>query len=295
MDTQEFGDEAARWAQRIGACWKRTIAGIIETGRLLIEAKKELNHGEWGYMFTEAVADPLPFEQDTAAILMRIAKSPILANSDKYRKLPIRLSTLYELARLPNDILEAGIEKVRPAMTRDEIKELLPRTPTLKRELRSERPPDWDEWFPEPEWWSAPNIIAATRKFATKQLRSCPRGQEHLVGHILRAIAHEILTPLPQEIDEHLHLERERLLAVIDDVLHDRRVLCGWIRSEGGLKRGDLKGEFEGIPGGVARQIFRTDGRALDDLALSLAGELGRPNSPWCKSLKRSVARATGS
>ena len=33
------------WGNQINAAWQKSIEGFIETGRLLIEAKKELDHG----------------------------------------------------------------------------------------------------------------------------------------------------------------------------------------------------------------------------------------------------------
>jgi hypothetical protein len=310
MAKQEFGDEAGRWAERIGNCWRKTVAGIIETGRILRmvhpmygDPKVKLNYGEWGCMFTEgAVPKKIPFGQDYAGILMTIAGNQILADPDNCRNLPATISVLYDLARLPDEILAAIIRKITPETKRKhiaafpEVVAIRPRK-SLVQPRPEKRPDGWEDdslWL-DPEWWGAPDIIAATRRFALKQLRASAPGKEHLVGHVMRAIAHEILTPLPYEVSEELYREREWLLILIDDFLHDRRALCGWIRSNGGLKRGDLKGELEGIPGAVARQIFQKGGRSLDDLAMSLAAEINRPEREVARQMLDTLTKADDS
>jgi hypothetical protein len=35
------------YATKIGAAWRKTTESIIETGRLLNEAKAEVEHGDW--------------------------------------------------------------------------------------------------------------------------------------------------------------------------------------------------------------------------------------------------------
>ena len=37
----------AQWVERITGAWQRSFEAIIETGQLLIEAKDQLDHGEW--------------------------------------------------------------------------------------------------------------------------------------------------------------------------------------------------------------------------------------------------------
>jgi hypothetical protein len=59
------------WAERISAIWQKSTAAIIETGRLLIQARDNLDHGQWLKM----VQAELPFNQRTAQRLMAIAQT----------------------------------------------------------------------------------------------------------------------------------------------------------------------------------------------------------------------------
>ena len=56
-----------RWANRIREAHSKTVESIIETGRLLIEAKADCDHGEWGEITGETTGKPLlPFGWDNA-------------------------------------------------------------------------------------------------------------------------------------------------------------------------------------------------------------------------------------
>jgi hypothetical protein len=46
------------YVSEITSSWNKTVAGIFETGRKLIEAKASLEHGQFGQM----VRDELPFD-----------------------------------------------------------------------------------------------------------------------------------------------------------------------------------------------------------------------------------------
>src|SRR5215831_11535828 len=72
-DSGSFDD----WPQRIATAWQQTVHGIIETGKLLIEAKVCLGHGR----FSDMIRDQLPFLPRAAQKLMSIAENPALANS----------------------------------------------------------------------------------------------------------------------------------------------------------------------------------------------------------------------
>jgi hypothetical protein len=91
------------WTKRISGTWQKAVESIIETGRLLIEAKSKLNHGE----FTGMV---LPFTMRTAEMLMKIAEHPVISNAKHVSLLPPSWGTLYQLAKLPPEVLEAKIE-----------------------------------------------------------------------------------------------------------------------------------------------------------------------------------------
>jgi hypothetical protein len=274
------GDEAAQWAQQIGECWRKSVAGIIQTGRLLREAHplyggaKRLNYGEWGYMFTDAVPDPLPFGQDYAAILMRIAENPILVDSDNCRKLPSAVSALYALARLPDDILKAAIQEgvITPkttaakakglALLPDEIvKAMIQGDCAGAKAFLSGKAAATEQ---EPEWWEERDLFNRASAFATKELRLCPKGRERIVGHILRAVAHYILTPLPPDVRDKLYSDYQELTHDYHALEHanfldDRRLLISRIRAEGGM---EPTKDYEGLPLAVYRGEKRTKKQA---------------------------------
>ena len=94
------------WAKRITTAWQKSVESIIETGRLLIEAKAELPHGEFENMINEK----LPFGSRTAQRLMKIADHPILSNPTHVSHLPPSWGTLYALTELPDEVLSDMLE-----------------------------------------------------------------------------------------------------------------------------------------------------------------------------------------
>jgi hypothetical protein len=88
----------AYWAEQISARWQDAAQAIIDVGRLLIEAKAALDHGQWGEMFR---AKHVPFSQSTANKLMAIADHKVLTDSEHVPNLPPSWGTLYELSHIP--------------------------------------------------------------------------------------------------------------------------------------------------------------------------------------------------
>jgi hypothetical protein len=127
--------ETAVFAKRIVAAYDKAVGGIVETGKILIEAKAALGHGEWIKM----VEHDLPFSLDTVDRFMKIAKHPVLSNSDHWSEFPASWRTLYELARLPEDVLAAKIadRTITPQLERSEVRVLLVEAGVVK-EVKSE-------------------------------------------------------------------------------------------------------------------------------------------------------------
>jgi hypothetical protein len=130
---------------------KKSVEGIIESGRVLIDAKSQLEHGQ----FTDWVVNELRFgvrkesngEPDIrkAEMLMYLARNEVISNSCHWHAFPPSPRTLWELTQIrPKqrllDLIASG--KVNPAMTREEAVALrhgrshdrLP-APRLKREV----------------------------------------------------------------------------------------------------------------------------------------------------------------
>ena len=106
-------------AERISIAWQKILGAILETGRLLIEAKQQVSHGRW-----QEVAENLPFSQRTAQDLMRIAGDKRLANPQHAALLPPAWTTLAALARLDDgDFSEAVADgRIHPEMQRRDVK-----------------------------------------------------------------------------------------------------------------------------------------------------------------------------
>jgi hypothetical protein len=89
---------------RICAAWRQSAEGILEAGRLLCEAKAQVEAG----CFQQMVRDELPFSLGTARKLMAIANNPVL--SKHVEALPPNWSVLHALTVLPTETLRARIE-----------------------------------------------------------------------------------------------------------------------------------------------------------------------------------------
>lgn len=114
---------AENWAPMIKEAWGRSVAAVVDTGRLLAEAKAALGHGEWMRLCHQL----LPFSHDKARDLMAIAAHERLANYDHARNLPSSWTTLAALARLDNktfdEALDAGV--ITPDMERRQAQRLV--------------------------------------------------------------------------------------------------------------------------------------------------------------------------
>ena len=113
-----MADLQKQWKTRITESWQKAVASIIETGQLLIQAKQELDRGQWLKLFE----DKRPFGEDTAQRLMLIARHPILGNTAYTRHLPPSWYTLYELTKVPQITLKKWIDagEVSPELEQEE-------------------------------------------------------------------------------------------------------------------------------------------------------------------------------
>jgi hypothetical protein len=130
---------------------KKSVEGIIEAGRVLIEAKNELEHGQ----FIDWVVNDLrfgirkdggrPADLRKAQMLMFLARNEVISNACHWHAFPPSLRTLWELTQIrPKqrliDLIENGT--VNSGMTREETVALRHKTsqersraPKLKREI----------------------------------------------------------------------------------------------------------------------------------------------------------------
>jgi hypothetical protein len=104
---------------RINAAWRASVQSIIEAGRLLIEAKAQIEPGHFQEMLRE-----LPFSPTTARKLMSVARHPILTTNVEL--LPPYWRVLYELSIVPDNVLRAKIAdgSLTPKITARDIAEM---------------------------------------------------------------------------------------------------------------------------------------------------------------------------
>jgi hypothetical protein len=133
-------DPTQAWVSKIQAAWQKSVTAILETGRVLIDAKDELPRGA----FLAMVQLKLPFNRITAYRLMTIAGHPILTNVSHVKHLPPSWGTLYELTRLDETVLLARIEDgtINPKMERKHVAELREPGPKLPKQPRLIDPVD---------------------------------------------------------------------------------------------------------------------------------------------------------
>jgi hypothetical protein len=106
-------DETLRkdYARRINSAWRKSVAAIIEAGRLLVEAKTKLKPGT----FTEMIIVDLGFDLSTAERLMKISRTPWLVESATLPILPAAWTTLYALSQLSKKEFDQAGARTGPA------------------------------------------------------------------------------------------------------------------------------------------------------------------------------------
>jgi len=115
--------KAEYWAPKIHAEWRKSVEGILGVGRQLIAAKEACKHGEFLRLFKghhNAVSEPVPFCERSARMLMDVSSNPVLSNRNHGSDLPASWRTLYELTKLDDETLIAGIKagEITPETTR---------------------------------------------------------------------------------------------------------------------------------------------------------------------------------
>lgn len=127
---QVLQHDADAWAIRINASWRRSFESTIEAGQLLIDAKRQLPHGQ----FEKMIEAQLDFSASTAQRLMIVARDNRLTNPAHGQLLPRSARTLYELSKLTDEQFTYGVEQkiITPDMERKDV-ELIRPTPSRER------------------------------------------------------------------------------------------------------------------------------------------------------------------
>ena len=151
------------WAAQIRASWQKCVTSIIETGKLLIEAKGQLGHGR----FEAMNKTKLPFSPRTAQMLMCIAEHPVISNANHGSHLPPSWRTLYELTKIPDKMLLAKIADgtIRADLERKDVAKLKgqrsERGNIVSKTLTANFKPEPDTTtFKALDWWRAADRAA---------------------------------------------------------------------------------------------------------------------------------------
>lgn len=212
---------------RITEAWQKQIPAIIETGKLLLDAKKGKNKLEHG-QFLIMIERRLPFGRHTAQQLMTIAEHPIiakrqhaatlpdsdptngdhglhlptsdLANAQHAAHLPASWRTLYELTKVDHEVLEEKIKDgtVNRRMERKDAEALAKAYPKDKSKAKSVSKKEGKE-TEEPE-------EKEKRKQKTQEETKLEREVEALKSHIAEIeAARDVPVPNPIETEEALN------------------------------------------------------------------------------------------
>lgn len=117
--------QLTQWRTKIESAWQKSVASVIEVGKLIKEAKNELGVS-YSLLETE-----LPFSSTVASFLVKIAEHPVLSNPAYFAKLPNSYNTLYHLTSVDNKQLVQQIEagKITPNYTLTSAKILRDQAP----------------------------------------------------------------------------------------------------------------------------------------------------------------------
>jgi hypothetical protein len=116
----KIGDNRRDWKyfdEKLAALDRNDVENIIERGRVLIEARDELEHGAY-----EATVKR-HFDLSFARKLRIIAGHAVLSNRSHGNALPPSVQTLYLLTKLPNDVLIAKLNdgSITPKLQRTDV------------------------------------------------------------------------------------------------------------------------------------------------------------------------------
>jgi hypothetical protein len=130
---------------------KKSVEGIIEAGRVLIEAKNELEHGQFidwvvrELRFGTRKDGSRPADLRKAQILMFLARNEVISNANHWYAFPPSWRTLWELTQIrpkqrlleliANGTINAGMTREEAVALRQKNSQERSPTPKLKREI----------------------------------------------------------------------------------------------------------------------------------------------------------------
>lgn len=170
--------DSSRWSGRILDAWRKSVQSVLDVGKLLIDAKGDLKHGE----FERMVEESLPFGNSDARRLMIVARHPQFSNRAHTHDLPSSWMTLYELTKLTNGQWEQAVEE---KLIRADVqqKEIIAFRRKLDGKEKSEPKPYKDASLAEVELLN----------YLDKFMRRYPNNERERLAGLFRQLALDVL------------------------------------------------------------------------------------------------------
>ena len=126
VPTQPAARGVEEWITEINQAFGFSVGWLVSTGQLLCKAKGQLEHGQWASMFSRG---KLRFGIRTAQMLMKVSEHATLRNAKYISYFPPAWSVLYELSKLPAELLEQEIATgaVHPELKLAEARQIVHR------------------------------------------------------------------------------------------------------------------------------------------------------------------------
>ena len=120
IERSAFGSNRRSWEyfdQKLTALRVNDVENIMERGRLLSEARDELESGSFEAMVKRH------FDLSTARMYRIVAAHPVISNRCHVNALPPSMRTLYELTKLPEEILRQKLKdgSINPKLERKDV------------------------------------------------------------------------------------------------------------------------------------------------------------------------------
>ena len=122
---QNSGDLLDHYRVRITGSWMKLAETILETGRALLDAERDLPRAQYREL-KSYLTDNRIISETVISKLRTIASNSVLAAPENTPRLPSSYATLYELARKDEQVVQSAIdeEKIFPEMELNDVQRL---------------------------------------------------------------------------------------------------------------------------------------------------------------------------
>lgn len=122
---QNSGDLLDYYRVRITGSWMKLAETILETGRALLDAERDLPRAQYREL-KSYLTDNRIISETVISKLRTIASNSVLAAPENTPRLPSSYATLYELARKDEQVVQSAIdeEKIFPEMELKDVQRL---------------------------------------------------------------------------------------------------------------------------------------------------------------------------